>query len=94
MALRHDPEDGLAHTISGKALLTLGHRQGAHQQFELAIQFSPELPDPWLALAQDQIQANENKAALKTLKTAARAVPNSKCLYQGAQCLSPCGRSN
>jgi len=80
-ALLHDPEDGLAHTISGKALLTLGNRQDAHQQFELAIQFSPELPDPWLVIAQDQIKSNENKAALKTLKTAARAVPNSPQIH-------------
>ncbi|MBE9524252.1 MAG: tetratricopeptide repeat protein [Chloroflexi bacterium] len=80
-ALLYNPEDGLAHTISGKALLMLDQRQQAHHLFEQAIQTSPELPDPWLALAQDQLQSDESSKALQTLKSAARAVPNSSRIH-------------
>ncbi|MBG7610451.1 MAG: hypothetical protein IZT55_06255, partial [Anaerolineae bacterium] len=80
-ALLNTPEDGLAHTISGEALLALGLRQQATNQFELAIQIAPELPDPWLALADDQLKTNEHAAALQTLKSAASAVPNSPKIH-------------
>jgi len=76
-ALLYNPKDGFAHTMAGKAMLALGQHQQAHEHLEQAIQLAPELSDPWLALAQDKMQANENKSALQTLKTASRAVPNN-----------------
>lgn len=75
--LEHDPENGLAFTILGKAHTALGKVDEGLKQFEKAIQLSPELPDPWLALAQGQRARGEQRKAHQTLLTASHAAQAS-----------------
>ena len=72
-----DPHDGAATALMGQALVELGQRNEARQLFEKAIQISPLISDPWLALADFYQQEHEWQQAFHTLQTASRSVPEA-----------------
>lgn len=80
-AIETDLEDGQAHSMLGRALRLMGDPQGAQEHFFVATQFSPELPEPWLNLAEIQKEAGLTLKGLETLRAGALASPNSPDLF-------------
>lgn len=72
-----DPHDGAAAALMGQALVELGQRNEARQLFEKAIQISPLVSSPWLALANFYQQEHEGQQAFHILQTASRSVPDA-----------------
>ena len=68
-------QDGRAHALIGQAYHKLRDTANALQHFNQAISLSPELPQPWLALAGYHQQNGEKNAARQKLVSAAEAIP-------------------
>lgn len=68
-------QDGRAHALIGQAYHKLGDTANALQHFNQAIDLAPELPQPWLALANYHLVKGERDAAREKLVTAAEAIP-------------------
>jgi tetratricopeptide (TPR) repeat protein len=73
--LLKDPADGMAHTLMGEALAAQGDLASAQEQFTQASELAPNLPRPWLALANAYDQINQPQKALETLRIASQAIP-------------------
>ncbi|TLN18586.1 tetratricopeptide repeat protein, partial [bacterium] len=71
------PENGIAHTFKGQALLQLGQVDEAMGHLSRATLLCADLPRPWLALAEAQQKKGETQRALDTLRAAVLAVPDS-----------------
>ncbi len=71
--LDQNPDDGLAHATLGKSLLALGEPEKGFDHLKKATDLSPEHPDPWLAMAQGQLENGEEEQAIQTLKMGANA---------------------
>ena len=80
-ALQLDPEDGLATSISGRALLALGNTDLALEKLREATQLSPHHPTPWLNLTKGWQEIGDHEKATDTLRTATHAVPDSAEIY-------------
>jgi len=73
-ALHLDPHDGNAHALLGEAYYSLGDLNSAHNHFNQAIVSSPELPQPWIAIAKYHRDRGENEKAKERLLAAVQVV--------------------
>ncbi|MCK4800952.1 MAG: tetratricopeptide repeat protein [Anaerolineales bacterium] len=71
--LEQDPDNSKAHAIKGKSLISLEHQNEGFAHINRAIELSPNLEDPWIALAECQLESNAPDQAIQTLKSAATA---------------------
>jgi len=71
--LKQNPDDGLAHATLGKSLIALEKTDEGFDHLQKAMDLSPELPDPWLAMAQGQLENGEEEQAIQTLKMGTNA---------------------
>ena len=71
------PDDGLAHTFLGQALIALGDIVTARTHLKLGPQLTPHEPYTWLSLANDFLESNETEHAIEALRAASKAVPDN-----------------
>ena len=80
-ALAIDPNDGLAYLYQGEATLLdpaqPDREQAALEYFNQAVQFSPQLPEPWLGLAKTYQRLSQGSKVFETLQEAVQATPLS-----------------
>jgi len=77
LILDRDAEDGKAFTYLGQADLLSNKIESAIENFNQAIQFTPNDSQPWLALTQTYTTSGDHFKALETLRTAVQANPDS-----------------
>jgi tetratricopeptide (TPR) repeat protein len=80
--LLNNPNDGLAHTLLGEALASVGDLTAAQVHFTQASELAPNLPRPWLALANILKKSNQPQKELETLRIASQAIPGSHEIHQ------------
>ena len=79
--LKHHPEDGLAHTLLGEALIIKGEVQSALDHFQQGTELAPNQAFPWLSLANNQRQKDLPGNAVDTLRQAAQAAPAEPAVH-------------
>ena len=67
--------------ILGKVLTSLGDYENARGHLDKAIQIAPQLPEPWIALAEFQMTSGDDQAAGATLSAGTQAAPNCGNLH-------------
>ncbi len=77
VVLNESPENGLAAGLLGQALARQGDVEQAQVHLSHATLFSPEVLDPWLALASLQREGGDPQRAIETLRAAVVAIPDS-----------------
>ncbi|MBW8010026.1 MAG: tetratricopeptide repeat protein [Chloroflexi bacterium] len=61
------PAEGEAYAVLGEALLILGNPQAAIENFQKSILLTPQLPSPWINLAEQQNKSGQPDLGIKTL---------------------------
>ena len=80
-AIAINSQDGLSFAYLGEIYYRLGEYPKAAEYIQNAIQYSPNLPEPWLAQARIQTSSGQTQAAIETLCTATQALPNSPAVH-------------
>lgn len=75
------PEDALAHATLGKSLALLGEETKGLDHLNRAADIAPELEDAWLALAEFEIKAGHQSAAVEILKRGTNASAKLARIY-------------
>lgn len=75
--LRADPDNGLANSLMGQALIQVGHDEEAVPFLEKATQFTPSSPEPWLLLTEYFQKKGDDQRALTVLTLACEAASTS-----------------
>jgi len=76
-----NPEAGTIHYYLGEIYLQSGQYEKAEEQFQMATQFSPKDPNPWLKLAAVQAESDD-KQAVATLNRALELMPDNAKLLE------------
>lgn len=74
--LKMDESDGLAYTLMGEAKAALGDIQSAQEYLQTATETSPQLEQPWLALARFYGKSGQTTKVFEILRTATLAAPD------------------
>lgn len=69
------PDSVTARVALGKSLVAAGNPRGGQSHFHRATELAPQNPDPWLALAQSQMETGHHDEAGDTLNSAQTACP-------------------
>ena len=72
--LEQDEENSPAHVIKGKALSYLGIPDDGVAYLKRAVELTPEQEEPWIALAENQLVAQNPSRAIQLLKSGLSAV--------------------
>ncbi|MCJ7717556.1 MAG: tetratricopeptide repeat protein, partial [Anaerolineales bacterium] len=67
--LDQQPEHSSAHALIGKSLLILGKEDEGFAYLNRAVEISPDLEQPWIALAESQLVYQTPERAIQTLKS-------------------------
>jgi tetratricopeptide (TPR) repeat protein len=71
--LEQDPDNSSAHSLKGKSLFSQGRQDEGFAHLNQAVEISPELEEPWIALAASQLASKAPDKAIQTLKSGAAA---------------------
>ncbi len=71
--LEQDPDNSSAHSLKGKSLFSQGKQDEGFAHLNQAVEVSPELEEPWIALAASQLASKAPDKAIQTLKSGAAA---------------------
>jgi len=71
--LEQDPDNSSAHSLKGKALFYLGKQDEGFAHLNRAVEVSPELEEPWIALAASLLASKAPDKAIQTLKSGVTA---------------------
>ena len=75
------PDDALAHATLGKSLAQLGEEARGLDHLNRAADIAPELEDAWLALAEYELKAENQSAAVEILKRGTNASAKLARIY-------------
>jgi tetratricopeptide (TPR) repeat protein len=67
--LEQDPDNSSAHALKGKSLFSLGKQNEGFAHLNRAVEVSPELEEPWIALAESLLASKAPDKAIQTLKS-------------------------
>lgn len=79
--LATEPDNGIAHTLKGQALVLQDRVDEAINHLSRATLLCADLPRPWVALAEAQQKKGEMQRALDTMRAAVLAVPDSSEIH-------------
>ena len=77
LALRLDPNDGLAYGLLGEATLALGDSASALEHFNQATQLAPLYPAPWISMSRIYHNFGQDEKAIGVLRAASQASPSA-----------------
>ena len=67
--LDQDPNNSRVHAIKGKSLFSMGQQNEGFAHLNRAVELSPDTEEPWITLAESQLDALSPAQALQTLKS-------------------------
>ncbi|MGB2956791.1 MAG: tetratricopeptide repeat protein [Anaerolineales bacterium] len=71
--LEQDPDNSSAHSLKGKSLFSLGKQDEGFAHLNQAVEVSPQLEEPWIALAASLLESKAPDKAIQTLKSGVTA---------------------
>lgn len=76
-----NPQDALAHTMMGKSLASMDETEQGYEHLHQATEISPDIQEPWLALADIKVQTDKIAEAIHTLEQGTNASAEQAKIY-------------